>query len=56
MKKLERGSVTNLTKVDMTHSKITIETFHQKKLLSPTIHPLSKENEFIVAPGLLAGT
>jgi aldehyde:ferredoxin oxidoreductase len=59
----------NLVKADMTHSKITVGPFTQKKLLdgqgfidywmteyiSPTIHPLSENNVFIVAPGLLAG-
>ena len=60
----------NFIKVDMTHNRISIEPFPQKKLLggraiidywmtefvSATVHPLSEKNTFIVATGLLAGT
>ena len=60
----------NLIKVHMTQNRITIEPFPQGKLIggrtiidywmteyvSPTVHPLSEGNQFIVAPGLLAGT
>ena len=62
----------NLLKVDMTHGQITTEPvpFPPDKLfggraiidywmteyVSPTVHPLSEGNIFIVAPGLLAGT
>jgi aldehyde:ferredoxin oxidoreductase len=60
----------NLIKVYMTHGRITMEPFYQNKniggrgtidywmteYVSPTVHPLSGWNPFIVAPGLLAGT
>ncbi|OGP87367.1 MAG: hypothetical protein A2156_09345 [Deltaproteobacteria bacterium RBG_16_48_10] len=60
----------NLIKVHMTDGRITIEPFSQNKLIggratidywmteyvSPTVHPFSEGNPFIVAPGLLAGT
>jgi len=60
----------NLIKVDMTHRRITAEPFSQNKLIggratiddwmtryvSPSVHPLSGGNPFIVAVGLLAGT
>jgi aldehyde:ferredoxin oxidoreductase len=69
-KTLVIGSVMSLIKADRTHSKITVGPFTQKKFLdgqgfidywmteyiSSTIHPLSENNVFIVAPGLLAGT
>lgn len=60
----------NLIKVDMAQGRIIVEPFTQRILLGgrgfidywmtehipPTIHPLSKENVLIVAPGLLSGT
>ena len=60
----------NTMKVHMSDREITVEPFPQDKLLggramvaylmtehvSPSVHPLSGENIFIVAPGLLAGT
>lgn len=62
----------NLVRVDMTHSRITAEPFPfspdklvggraiidywMTEYVSPTVHPLSEGNIFIVAPGLLAGT
>ncbi len=60
----------NLIKVDMTRGRIATEPFSRQKLIggralidhwmtecvSPTVHPLSGANPFIVAVGLLAGT
>jgi aldehyde:ferredoxin oxidoreductase len=64
------GRVVNIIRVHMTHGRITIEPFSENKFVggramidylmseyvSPTVHPLSEGNVFIVAPGLLAGT
>jgi aldehyde:ferredoxin oxidoreductase len=60
----------NLLRVNMTEGKISLEPFPQDRILggratidylltrygSPAAHPLSEENIFIVAPGILAGT
>jgi aldehyde:ferredoxin oxidoreductase len=60
----------NLLRVNMTEGKISLEPFPKDKILggratidslltrygSPTAHPLSEQNIFIVAPGILAGT
>ena len=62
----------NLIRVHMTHDRITVEPFPfppdkfvggravidywMTEYVSPTVHPLSEANQFIVAPGLLAGT
>jgi aldehyde:ferredoxin oxidoreductase len=64
--------VTNLIRVHMTYGRITIEPFPfspdklvggraiidywMTEYISPTVHPLSEGNQFIIAPGLLAGT
>lgn len=60
----------NLIKVHMTYGRITTEPFPENKRIggraiidswmteyvSPTVHPLSEGNVFIIAAGLLAGT
>jgi aldehyde:ferredoxin oxidoreductase len=60
----------NILKVDMTRGEITNQTFSYSRPLggravidwymttqaSPRVHPLSEDNPFIVAPGLLAGS
>lgn len=60
----------NIMRVRMSHGKITVVPFPQDKLLggramidylmteyvSPSVNPLSGQNIFVAAPGLLAGT